>query len=146
MSAELLLALDERLGDPDDAYVNGAMVWLRDNGPGEARLEWRLHPVAAFVRPATIAVHDLWDAVVFALRLGEDPPAAPAALWDGLEAFPGFGDELEPAPLAAACATVLGLAPEAYGVVEHNVVGDAWERAEGRLSVLEALRAQLTQA
>jgi hypothetical protein len=142
ISDALVLALDDRLGDPDDAYVNGAQVWLRDNGPGGARLEWRLHPVAGFTRPAGVATHDLWDEVVYAVRMGEAPPADPATLWDGLEAFPGFGDETEPAVLAAACAGILGLAPEGFGIADHDRIGDEWERSGGKLSVLDALRAQ----
>ena len=97
ISAELVLALDERFGEPVDAYVNGAQVWLRDDGPGGAALEWRLHPVAGFRQPDGVSHHDLLASVVYALRAGEDPPSPPEALWDGLEAFPGYGDELEPA-------------------------------------------------
>ncbi|MFM7536174.1 MAG: hypothetical protein ACKO91_10360 [Acidimicrobiales bacterium] len=143
VTAEVIVALDDHLGDPDDAYVNGAQVWIRDNGPGGARLEWRLHPVPGFIRPAGVGVHDLWDAVVYALRVDEEPPADPLSLWDGLEAFPGFGDEVEPVPLAATCTAVLGVAPEAFGVVDHDRIGDEWERTGGACSVLTALRAQL---
>jgi hypothetical protein len=143
VSPELLLALDDRFGEPDDAYVNGSQVWLRDDGPGGATLEWRLHPVAGFAKPKGVSTHDLFASVVFALRTGDEPVAPVSRLWEGLEAFPGFGDELEPSPLAAACTEVLGVVPDAYGMVDHDAVGDAWEQAEGRLSVVEALRAQL---
>ncbi len=142
---ELLVALEERFGEPLDCYVNGSQVWLRDDGPGGARLEWRLHPVAGFRRPPGVPVEELWAAVVFALANGEAPPAPLDALWDGLEAFPGFADEVEPAPLAAACTEALGLAPDAYGVVDHDAIADQWERAEGRASIVAALLAQLAR-
>ena len=143
LSDELLLALDERFGEPVDAYVNGAQVWLRDDGPGGAGLEWRLHPVTGFRRPPGVSHHDLLAAVVYALRAGEAPPAPPFALWDGLEAFPGYGDEVEPARLAAACTEALGIAPDAYGLVDHDRIGDEWERSGGRTSIVAALLAQL---
>jgi hypothetical protein len=145
VSTELVLALDERFAEPVDAYVNGAQVWLRDDGPGGAALEWRLHPVADFRRPPGVSHHDLLAAVVFALRAGDEPPLPVDALWEGLEAFPAYGDEVEPAPLAAACTAALGLAPDAFGVVDHDLVGDQWEHSGGRTSIIEALLAQLQQ-
>lgn len=140
---ELLLALERRFGEPLDSYVNGSQVWLREDGPGGAALEWRLHPAAGYRRPAAVPVDEVWAAVQFALANGEDPPAPLPSLWEGLEAFPGFGDEVEPVPLAAACTESLGLAPDAYGMVDHDAVGDRWERAEGRLSIVAALLDQL---
>ena len=140
---ELLLALDERFGEPVDAYLNGAQVWLRDDGPGGEALEWRLHPVASFRRPPGIDAHELLAGVVYAVRTGTDAPAPIDTLWEGLEAFPAYGDELEPAPLVAACTAVLGIAPDAYGVVDHDRIGDEWERSSGRTSIVAALRAQL---
>jgi hypothetical protein len=143
ISDELVLALDERFGEPVDSYVNGSQVWLRDDGPGGITLEWRLHPVAGFTRPPGVGTNDLFAAVAYALKAGEHPPAPPAALWDGLEAFPCYGDESEPAPLAAACTTNLGIAPLAYGMVDHDIIGDTWERAQGKTSIVESLLAQL---
>jgi hypothetical protein len=142
VSEELLLALDERFGEPVDSYVNGAQVWIRDDGPNGATLEWRLHPVARFERPRSTGVYDLLETVVYALRMGEEPPAPIDSLWDGLEAFPGYGDEVEPAPLAAACAESLGLQPEAFGIADHETIADDWERTTGGTSVISALRAQ----
>ena len=143
VSPALILALDDRFGEPVDAYVNGAQVWLRDDGPGGAALEWRLHPVADFRRPAGLTHDDLLEVVVYGLRTGVELPAPVDSLWDGLEAFPGYGDEVEPAPLAAACTAALGLAPDLFGVVDHDRVGDDWERSGGRTSIVQALAAQL---
>jgi hypothetical protein len=143
VTEELLVALDERFGEPVDAYLNGAQVWLRDDGPGGEALEWRLHPVASFRRPAGVDAHELLATVVYALRTQSEPPTPIDTLWEGLEAFPAYGDELEPAPLAAACTAVLGIAPDAYGVVDHDRIGDEWERSSGRTSIVAGLRAQL---
>jgi hypothetical protein len=148
VSPELVVALDDRFGEPVDAYVNGSQVWLRDDGPGGATLEWRLHPVAGFARPAGCSTYDLFPVVALSLVRDEPPPAAPEALWDGLEAFPAFppsspADELEPAGLAAAATAALGRAPDATGLVDHHAIGDAWEAEGGRTSIVEALLRQL---
>jgi hypothetical protein len=143
VTPELLLALDDRFGEPVDAYVNGAQVWLRDDGPGGAGLEWRLHPVAGFQRPTGVSHDSLFESVVYALRTGGDPPAPLDQLWEGLEAFPGYGDEMEPAPLATATTAAIGLAPDAFGVVDHDRIGDEWERSGGQTSIVQALSAQL---
>ena len=70
----IVLLLDERFGEPVDSYVNGAQVWLRDDGPGGTALEWRLHPVAGF---------SWWGPQAFSAIRGEsievtfDAPRAP---------------------------------------------------------------------
>ena len=79
---ELVVALDDRFGEPVDAYVNGSQVWLRDDGPGGTALEWRLHPVAGFERPATVTTYDLFPSVALAIAQGEEPVAPPEALWE----------------------------------------------------------------
>jgi hypothetical protein len=143
ISPQLVAALDERFGEPLDAYVNGSQVWLRDDGPGGMTLEWRLHPVAGFKRPEGSGVYDLFTSVALALSRGGEPAAAPERLWDCLEAFPAYGDETEPAPLRSAALQSLGLEPDATGLVDHHVVGDEWERTGGKLSIVEALLRQL---
>jgi hypothetical protein len=146
ISAELVAALDARFGDPVDAYVNGSQTWLRDDGPGDIAIEWRLHPVAGYQRPVAIETHDdVFPATALALGTGTPPPAPPEALWDGLEAFPAYGDEVEPAPLATALTEAIGIAPDAVGLVDHQRVGDDWERTGGRTSIIEGLLTQLTQ-
>jgi hypothetical protein len=145
ISPELVVALDEQFGEPVDAYVNGSQVWLRDDGPGGiVTLEWRLHPVAGFQRPPSTNTYELFAAVALALESGGTPPAPPAALWDGLEVFAAYDDEIEPAVLRAAATESLGLAPDAAGLVDHQRVGDEWERTGGKVSVIDALLAQLS--
>jgi hypothetical protein len=139
----LIVALDERFGEPVDAYVNGSQVWLRDDGPGNSTIEWRLHPVAGYRRPGAVGTYEVFSATALALATGADPPAPLAELWDGLEAFPAYGDEVEPAPLAAACTAALGLAPDAAGLVDHDRIGDEWERTGRAISIVAALFEQL---
>jgi hypothetical protein len=140
---DLVVALDERFGEPVDAYVNGSQVWLRDDGPGGVTLEWRLHPVPGYERPPTLTTYDVFPSVALALATGNEPPVPVEALWDGLEAFAAYGDELEPATLAAAATEALGIAPDAAGLADHERVGDDWERSGGRTSIVGALLDQL---
>jgi hypothetical protein len=139
----VVVALDERFGAPVDAYVNGSQVWLRDDGPDGVTLEWRLHPVAGYARPAGLSTDAVFPSVALALARGEEPPAPPDTLWEGLEAFPAFADEVEPATLATAAAGALGFRPDVAGLADHEAVGDAWEAAAGRFSIVAALLDQL---
>src|SRR3954452_22718819 len=93
VTPELLLALDERFGEPVDAYVNGSQVWLRDDGPGGIPLEWRLHPVPGFERPPGANTYDLFASVALSVAQGSQPIAPVEALWEGLEAFAAYDDE-----------------------------------------------------
>ena len=140
---EVVIALDDRFGEPVDAYVNGSQVWLRDDGPGGVAIEWRLHPVAGYRRPASVGTYEVFSATALALATGAVPPAPLRQLWDGLEAFAAYGEGLEPAPLAAAATEALGVAPDAAGLVDHAAIGDAWERSGGAVSIVAALLEEL---
>jgi len=142
-SPEVIVALDDRFGEPVDAYVNGSQVWLRDDGPGGIALEWRLHPVADFRRPAGVDTYELFSLVALTLAGGDVPPAPPDQLWDGLEAFAAYGDETEPSLLRSAAVKALGLKPDACGLADHKAIGDEWQRAGGRASIVDALLSQL---
>ena len=146
LSPELIIALDERFGEPTDAYVNGSQVWLRDDGPREAPIEWRLHPVANYRKPPKISPYDLFSDVALALARDETPATAPEQLWDGLEAYPAFDDEVEPAVLAAACESAIGIRPDAAGLVNHTAIGDEWERTNGGVSIIAELLSQLDRS
>ncbi|MEN3273803.1 MAG: hypothetical protein V7636_2564 [Actinomycetota bacterium] len=143
LRSEVVISLDERFGEPVDAYVNGSQVWLREDGPNGITIEWRLHPVAAFERPPGVTTHDVFPSIALALETGEEPVTAPESLWDGLEAFAAYEDEVEPATLAAATTESLGIAPDATGLVDHESIADAWEATEGRISIIHALLDQL---
>jgi hypothetical protein len=143
LTPALVVALDDRFGEPVDAYVNGSQTWLRDDGPGGITVEWRLHPVAGYQRPPGVDTYEVFASVALAVSVGDAPVAAPEELWDGLEAYPAHGDEVEPAPLAAALAGALGIEPDATGLVDHDAIGEAWERSAGRVSIVAALLDQL---
>jgi hypothetical protein len=149
MTPELVNALDQRLGPPVDSYVNGSQTWF--TGEDEI-LEWRLHPVAAYEAPPDLSHYDLWEKVVDELHAGSAADAlslggttrALESLWEGLECFPAYGDDLEPATLSRRATEALGITPELCGLVDHDSVGDAWERANGTVSIVELLSAQLS--
>ena len=142
-SPELLLALDDRFGEPVDTYVNGSQVWLRDDGPAGEAIEWRLHPVAGYRRPDGLTTEEVFDVVTAALATGDQPPVPLDRLWEGLEAFAAYDDELEPAILAAACSASLGMPPDAAGLADHDLIGDQWEQSRGATSIVAALLEQL---
>ncbi|HEV7525332.1 MAG TPA: hypothetical protein VGP92_10215 [Acidimicrobiia bacterium] len=154
LSPELVLALDEHLGPPVDSYVNGSQTWLvGDDGDDTAMiLEFRMHPVSGYQPPAGCSHYDIWESVVSQLTEGTDPQALRlgkdvrplSGLWDGLEAFPAYGDEVEPARLASLAHAALALAPDRSGLVDHEAIGDAWERANGKVSIVALLIDQLT--
>jgi hypothetical protein len=143
LQPDLVLALDERFGHPVDSYVNGSQVWLRDDGPGGTALEWRLHPVAGYVRPPGVDTYELMETVAWALRTGAEPPAPIDQIWGGLEAFVCDGDDVEPAPLAASVTDALGIAPDAFGLTDHEAIGDQVEATGWKISVIDALLDQL---
>ena len=142
-SPELLLTLDDRFGEPVDTYVNGSQVWLRDDGPAGEAIEWRLHPVAGYRRPDGLTTEEVFDVVTAALATGDQPPVPLDRLWEGLEAFAAYDDELEPAILAAACSESLGVPPDAAGLADHDLIDDQWEQSRGATSIVAALLEQL---
>ena len=137
---ELVLALAEHLGEPVDRYVNGSQTWFTE-APGGVALEWRLHPVANFVTPKGLSHLDVWDVAVESL-IGH-VRLRPEEVWDGLECFAAFGDGIEPGELQAAATREIAVAPDAAGLVDHEVIGDAWERTRGAVSIVELLLDQL---
>lgn len=140
-----MVAADGRLGVPVDTYVNGSQVWVREDGPSGALVEWRLHPVAGYRRPAGVATEEVLAATVFALATGAAPPAPLESLWDGLEAFLVSPEEgIEPQLLAAATSAVIGSAPDAVGLVDHESIADRWERSRGSVSIVGDLLTQLS--
>jgi hypothetical protein len=146
---QLLLAAAERLGPPIDSYLNGSQTWLTETAG--TTLEWRLHPVAGYRPPDGLSHYDLWDGVLDQLAEGADPGGlrlgsetrALSDLWDGLECFAAHGDDLEPATLTGATRSELGLDPDASGLVDHDRIGDAWERTKGGVSIVDLLFEQL---
>jgi hypothetical protein len=153
ITPELVRALDDRLGAPVDSYVNGTQTWLTEPGDADpdVTIEWRLHPVASFQLPPDLSHYELWELVVDQLTNGSAPDALVLgtehrtlrSLWDGLECFVPYGDELEPAPLARRATDALEIAPDAVGLVDHTRIGAEWEQANGAVSLVEMLLAEL---
>lgn len=144
VSDELVVALDGRFGEVTDAYVNGSQVWLRDDGPGGVALEWRLHPVGGYSRPGGVGIYDVFPTVALAVSSDETPPAPAADLWDGLEAFAAYGDPVAVDDLKACCVQSIGLEVGWSGLVDHQSVGDEWQRSGRKSSIFDALVAQLS--
>lgn len=151
VAPDLIRALDDHLGTPLDSYVNGTQTWLTDDGPGGVTLEWRLHPVGGYAPPAGLSHYELWDQVVGQLAAGADPDAlhlgtetrSLASVWDGLECYAAYDDDIEPAPLAGAASSTLGWPPDGSGTVDHERLGQEWERSRGRLSLVDAVMEEL---
>lgn len=147
----VVLSLDAALGSPDDSYVNGSQVWLSNDGPGDVMLEWRLHPVSGYRTPAGVSHYDVWETVVGALSAGRSADAITlgretrplTALWEGLECFCAYGDDVEPQPLAKAAEAALGIPPDYSGLVDHERIGAEFERSSGAVSLMALLVDQL---
>jgi hypothetical protein len=161
LAPELVVALEEHLGPPVDSYLNGSQTWLVGDEADAVRagdrdpavvLEFRMHPVSGYRIPSGCSHYDIWESVVTQLTQGIDAQALRlgsevrplAGLWDGLEAFPAYGEEIEPPRLAALATSLLGRAPDRSGLVDHQAIGDAWERANGNVSIIALLVDQLT--
>ena len=65
------------------------------------------------------------------------------SLWDGLECFAAYGDDIEPARLAVSAMGLLAVRPQRQGLVDHDAIGDAWEHAHGKVSIVSLLLEQL---
>ena len=153
VDAALVEALDACLGPPLDSYVRGWQVWLEPHGPGGVTLEWRLHPPARFTMPRGVDPHDLFGEVLQALAevAAPDVDALPlgkerrslSEVWEVLEVFPTFGDEVSPDVLVAVTEETVGRSPDAVGHVDHSRLGDLYKARSGDFSVGAALLAEL---
>ena len=142
---ELIVALDDRFGEPVDSYVNGSQTWLRDDGrAGDARV------AAASGRriPATAAMSTPGSCSRSRALRARAPATSTRAAHRAVgraRGFAAYGDEIEPAQLAAARDRArIGIAARRFGLVDHEAIGDAWERANGKVSIVALLLDQLT--
>jgi hypothetical protein len=60
-------------------------------------------------------------------------------MWDGLECYAAYGDDIEPHRLCELASAQLGRPPDRFGLVDHDAIGDAWEQANGTLSIVALL-------
>ena len=140
----LLVALHDRFGPPAHAYDNGSQTWLRDDGPGEVLVEWRLHPRAELPRPGRRSGYHLFPAVAGVLARGDEPELDPGAVWSGLEAAPAYD---EPRRRRCPGRPARGRArppPEAWGPLDRDELARSWERSLGHLDVVAWALDQLT--
>ena len=150
MTPELVGALDRRLGTPVDSYVNGSQTWFTRRG-ADARVAAASGRRRSRCRRVcrTTTCGSAWSTSwppgsnPDALALGQRDPRPLAALWDGLECFPAYGDDLEPATLSRRATELLGIAPGLCGLVDHDKVADAWEATKGAVSIVRLLGDQL---
>ena len=143
ITPHLIITLDERFGEPVDTYVNGSQVWLREDGPAGEVIEWRLHPVPGYERPRRATTEGLFESCALALASGEPPLAPIETLWEGLEAFIAYDDELEPAELLNCTVSALGIAADAWGVADHEGIAVRWADSQRRTSIVGDLLKEL---
>lgn len=121
-------------------------------------LEYRLHPPAGFAQPRGLSHHDLWDRTLeqvadaaaggdaalegLVLELGEERRDV-ASLWELLEVFPAFGEQVTPDQVRRWAEAALGRPALAFGYVEHERLGGAFKRLGTRFDLPGALRAAL---
>ena len=109
---------------PVDSYLNGSQTWITDDGPGGMSARMAAAPGRG-VPPARgpVALRPLGAggrarsrraSIADALTLGTEHRTL-RSMWDGLECFAAYGDDLEPAPLAQAATEALERAPDAVG-------------------------------
>jgi hypothetical protein len=103
-----------------------------------------MHPVAGYEPPEGVDTYDVFTSTALALAQGVAPPVPCEQLWDGLEAFAAYGDEVEPATLGAATTEALGIPADACGLVDHQRIGDEWEMSGRTTSIIDALLSQLS--
>jgi len=99
--------------------------------------------VAGYIRPDGLSTHEVFSSVIYQLTSEEPGTLTPKGLWDGLECFAAYGDEIEPAVLGTAVTTALGIAADHVGLVDHRKIGDQWERSGGAVSIIEGLCLEL---
>lgn len=131
---DLLIRLHESFGEPVDSYWNGSHTWFDEvNG---TELEWRIHPVSDFHMPEGARPEEL-------LTLALEGQVDVSHYWEGLEVFPINEILISANDLSAHIAATLGISVDACGEVDHDVIGNAYESSQGKISILSALIAQI---
>jgi hypothetical protein len=110
-----------------------------------------MHPVAGYRIPAGLSHYDVWEQVVAALVAGASEDGLDLggerrtlrSLWDGLECFVAIGEDVEPAVLTRVVSGLVPVPPDAAGLVDHRRIGTVWEQANGTVSIVEMLLAEL---
>lgn len=134
-TSDLIQQLIDRLSEPVDSYWNGSHTWFTQLAGVD--VEWRLHPVSDFLMPEASRPEDL-------LELAVEGQVDPTHYWEGVEVF-SVDDEhlIDSATLASAVTEFLELEVSAHGNVDHDAIGDAYERAGGKVSLVSLLINQM---
>lgn len=131
---DLLRRLQDALAEPVDSYWNGSHTWF--TAFEEIELEWRLHPVSGFTMPEASRPEDLFD-------LALEGEVDIEHYWEGLEVFAISEEEVAPNVLAEHVKNVLEIESDFSGIVDHDEVGNEYERNGGNVSIVKLLIEQV---
>lgn len=133
---DLLKQLVAVHGEPVDSYWNGSHTWFTQND--EVLVEWRVHPVSGFVMPEASRPEELF---IMALESEVDS----LHYWEGLEVFPVDEHTFSAEDFSDYCETILGIEPDKVGFVDHDSIGNEYERNNGNVSIMQLLSKQLSE-
>jgi len=136
-SPELLKLLIERLSDPVDSYWNGSHTWFTSAGDND--FEWRLHPISGFKMPEASRPEELLD-------LALEGQIDIEHYWEGLEVF---SLSEEPCTLEELHDHIFGkleIELDAIGLVDHETIGNDFERNSGNISIIKLLKDQISNS
>ena len=141
---EVIVALDDRFGEPVDAYVNGSQVWLREDGPaGWSSSGGCTRSPVTSGRPRT-GTYEVFSATALALATGADAAGSPRPA----VGRPGGVRRLRRRHRAAATAwrprsPPSGSSPTPPGWSTTSRSRTQWERIGRAVSIVADLLAQL---
>lgn len=131
---DLLKLLLERNSDPVDSYWNGSHTWFTSTQDHE--FEWRLHPVSGFKMPEASRPEELLD-------LALEGEVDIEHYWEGLEVFSLSEEPCSLDDLKAHILYTLEIEPDAIGLVDHESIGNDFERNAGKTSIIQLLITQM---
>ena len=133
-SPNLLKRLLEVHADPVDSYWNGSHTWFTNTENNE--FEWRLHPISGFEMPKASRPEELLD-------LALEGEIDIAHYWNGLEVFSISDEPCTLEELQKHIVETLGIEPDFIGLVDHESVGNDFERNAGKVSIINLLIEQI---
>lgn len=131
---DLLKHLNDTFGEPVDSYWNGSHTWFTEED--DLLVEWRMHPVTGFVTPEASRPEELFTMAI-------EDEVDPLHYWEGLEVFPVDEHTYDETTFSQYCEEKLGIAPDLCGLVDHETIGNAYERTQGKVSIVQMLLDQL---
>ena len=132
---EIIKTIVNKLGEPIDSYWNGSHTWFTTYRDFD--FEWRLHPVAGFKMPEASRPEDLFD-------LALEGEVEIDHYWEGLEIFDINDEPGSIEILKDHIKSVLDKEPPHCGYVDHETIGNDFERTGGDISIVRLLINQLT--